>query len=230
MIKINNQELINKYIDKYNIQDIFTQDIKPFLELFFVKKNEHLCIENQELKYLYFLVEGKAKVYTSLSNGKSLLLCFYDGFRVAGDLEIFKLQTAKNNVQVIEDSYCIGISMSNVLNYLYSDPKFLRFLCTSLAEKLDRCGKNSSINLLYPLENRLASFLLANSVLRNNSDIIIKFDEPLTQISELLGTSYRHLLRTLNELCLKAIIQKESSYYKVVDIKTLKELAADLYN
>ena len=230
MIRINDLKEKDKYILKYRINDIFTKDMNPFIELFFFKKNEHICREDEKLNFLFFLVKGKAKVYTTLSNGKSLLLCFYDDFKLLGDVEIINLENASSNVQVIEDTYCLAISLTSVSLYLLNDAKFLRFICSSLGGKLNRCSKNSSINLLYPLENRLASYILATGErVDNNEERIIKFNENLTEIAELLGTSYRHLLRTLNSLSCKGAIMKKSNYFQVLDEKILKKLAADLY-
>lgn len=229
MIRIDDLKEKDKYISKYKINDIFTKDMDPLIELFFFKKNEHICREDEEINYLFFLVKGKAKVYTTLSNGKSLLLCFYDEFKLLGDVEIINLENASSNVQVIEDTYCLAISLKNVKLYLLNDAKFLRFICSSLGGKLNRCSKNSSINLLYPLENRLASYILATGERIDNNEEIIKFNENLTEIAELLGTSYRHLLRTLNNLSCKGAIRKKSNYFQVLDEKILKKLAADLY-
>lgn len=230
MIRINNLEEKHKYISKYRINDIFTKDMDPFIELFFFKKNEHICREGERLNYLFFLVKGKAKVYTTLGNGKSLLLYFYNDFKLLGDVEIINLESASSNVQAIEDTHCLAISLKSVRLHLLDDAKFLRFICNSLGRKLNRCSKNSSINLLYPLENRLASYILATGEkVYNNEERIIKFNENLTEIAELLGTSYRHLLRTLNNLSSKGVLRKESNYFQVLDEKILRNLAADLY-
>lgn len=230
MIKVNDLSLMDKYIFKYRIDEIFTSDMRPFMELLLFKKNEHICRESEDINYLFFFVKGKAKVYTTLSNGKSLLLCFYQDFKILGDLEIINPQNASSSVQVIEDAYCIGISLENARTYLLNDVKFLRFMCNSLGEKLNRCSKNSSINLLYSLQNRLASYILATGERTDsNGEIIIEFNENLTEISELLGTSYRHLLRTLNILCSKGVIIRKHNYFQVTDEINLRKLAADLY-
>ncbi|SNT02624.1 cAMP-binding domain of CRP or a regulatory subunit of cAMP-dependent protein kinases [Anaerovirgula multivorans] len=230
MMKINDSRKMNQYISKYEIDKIFTEDMRPFMELFLFKRNEHICKETEDIKYIFFFVEGKAKVYTTLSNGKSLLLCFYQGFKVLGDLELMGFQTASTNVQVIDDSYCIGITLQKVETHLLNDAKFLRFICNSLGEKLNRCSKNSSINLLYPLENRLASYILATGKsMDNEGDGRIEFHENLTEIAELLGTSYRHLLRTLKTLALKGAIKRENNHFEIIDKITLTNLAADLY-
>jgi CRP-like cAMP-binding protein len=110
------------------------------------------------------------------------------------------------------------------------DPKFLSFMCENLSEKLIRLSKYSSINLLYSLENRLASYMLAiSSSDEGEKSKGINLDGNLTEVSELLGTSYRHLLRTLNKLCLQGVVIKNKDFYEILDIKKLEVLAGDLY-
>ena len=117
MLKENNQLLIDRYIEQLCIDNIFTNDVRPFLELLFFRKNEFICREGEEIGYLYFIASGKAKVFTTLSNGKSLLLCFYPKNTVLGDIEMFCDKAVATNVQVIEDTYCIGISKENIKKY-----------------------------------------------------------------------------------------------------------------
>lgn len=198
------------------------------MELFFFNKNEYICKADEKLNHMFFFVKGKAKVYASLSNGKSLLLCFYKPFKIIGDVEFMHTETANSNVQVIEDSYCIGISFDKIRQLALDDPKFLRFVCDCLGNKLVKLSKNSSINLLYPLENRLSSFILATCNENEDKNKII-FEGNLTEVSELLGTSYRHLLRTLNILCNRCAIKKNQNYYEIININILERLAGELY-
>ncbi|MBL4934510.1 hypothetical protein JK636_01910 [Clostridium sp. YIM B02515] len=119
-----------------------------------------------------------------------------------------KLEPANSNIQVIEDSYCMAVSFQKVREYLLDDAKFLRFTCESLSQKLTRLSKNSSINLLYPLENRLTSYILDTGTRVDGTNTLI-FDENLTEITKLMSTSYRHFLRTLKPLCENGVIKKK---------------------
>lgn len=230
MNKVNDYNLKMQYINKYNLNEIFTEDMTEYMELMVFEKNEYICKENEKIEYLYFFVKGRAKVYVSLKNGKSLLICFYYPLMVLGDLELVNFEEATTNIQVIEESYCIVLSFNKVRDKLLEDAKFLRYACESIADKLRRSSNNNSINLLYPLENRLASYILVTEEQDNNSEEkILKFDGNLTEIAELLGTSYRHLLRTLNTLIQKGAIKKVKSYYEIIDENILKQLSADLY-
>jgi CRP-like cAMP-binding protein len=230
MKRIINNEKLDFYICKYNINEVFSSDMKQYMELFLFHKGEYICKTDERLEYLFFFVEGRAKVYSTLSNGKSLLLCFYKPFKVLGEVEFMYYETANSNVQIINDTYCIGISFENIRKFAIDDSRFLRYVCDSIGEKLIRLSKYSSINLLYPLENRLASYMLADisNTMKEEMDII-GFEGNLTEVAELLGTSYRHLLRTLNNLCAQGLIKKNLHVYEILDLEKLEKLAGDLY-
>lgn len=229
MKKIEDPFIIEKYYNELNMQEIFINDVTKHMKLLKFDKYEYLSREEEDLEYLLFFIQGKAKVFKTLPNGRNLLLAFYNSIRVIGDIEIVKNQSATSTIQALSICYCLAIPMKKARLELTNDRKFLKFTCESLAEKLAAVSMNSSINLLYPLENRLASYI--NEFLTNDEDsnIYIDFDENLVNIAELLGSSYRHLLRTLNTLSKKGVLEKEDGKYKVINKFLLEELAGDLY-
>lgn len=227
MKKIEDSFIIENYYDELNMQKIFIDDMKSNMRLLKFEKNEYLIREDEDLEYLLFFIQGKAKVFKTLPNGRSLLLDFYKPFRVIGDIEIVKNQSATGTIQALSTCYCLAIPMEKARLKLIKDNKFLKFTCESLAEKLAAVSMNSSINLLYPLENRLASYI--NESLIYGDDLYIDFDENLNNIAELLGSSYRHLLRTFNTLCKKGVLKREGGRYKIINKTLLKDLAGDLY-
>lgn len=230
MKKIEDSFVIESYYNELNMQKIFINNMQSNMKLLKFDKHEYLSREDEELEYLLFFIQGKAKVFKTLPNGRNLLLAFYNPFRVIGDIEIVKNQSATGTIQALSTCYCLAIPMEKARQELTKDRKFLKFTCESLAEKLAAVSMNSSINLLYPLENRLASYINESIVYgRNEEDLYIDFDENLVNIAELLGSSYRHLLRTFNTLCKKGVLIKENGIYKIINKTLLKELAGDLY-
>lgn len=227
MIKIKDLSLLDKYIKIHNINNLFSSDIKENLDLLFFDKRELIFKEGEEITHLMFFVSGKAKVYMTLQNGKLLLLDFYKELDTLGDIELVTNDISSCNVEAIEPCVCIGIPIKFLRNNYNKDINLLNFLCNSLGKKLKRSSQNSTINLLYPLENRLASYIVSMGVKEGSK--CFKFDETLTVISELLGTSYRHLLRTLNKLYDKEILCKKEDYYIILDYEKLKKLSADIY-
>lgn len=226
MKRVENENVKKRFIEKYSINDIFSEDMDKYMECIMFKKGEFIFKENEDLNYLYFFVKGKLKVYRTLKNGKLSLLSFYYPFMVMGDLELVNHEKADANVLVIDEAFCIGLNYNKVRKILLDDSKFLRFVCDSLGKKLKQTGTNSSINILYALENRLASYIVTTSEIYKNNII---FKENLTELSELLGTSYRHLLRTLKGFSEKGYIKKVDNYYKVLNMESLTDMSSDLY-
>lgn len=224
MFEVNDSVKRSHYIEKLGIEQFQRPDLKEQFKLFLYRKNEHICRADEKLEYLFFLMEGKAKVYMSLKNGKSLLIQFYKPLKVIGDIEFLYLNHANSNIQVMEDTYCLAISMETIRKQMVDNPAFLRFMCMSLGDKLFRLSKFSSINLLYPLENRLASYLLAHDDRSHDY-----FTGNLTEVSELLGTSYRHLLRTFTILEKQGAIRKTRNSVEILDRGMLEKLAEELY-
>lgn len=231
MKRLESQEKLHLYIKKYNIDNIFQKNILNTMELHAFSRGEHIYRSHEKINYFYFQVEGKTKVYTLLKNGKSLLLRFYMPLQVMGDVELLSNDLTTCNVEAVTDVKCIGVPINLLREVALKDITFLQFICRSLSNKLSNSSYWNAVNLLYPLENRLASYILAIS--GNDEDYTIPFNEietnKLTDMSELLGTSYRHLNRTLNNLCQKNLIKREKNSIVVLDRKGLEKLAGDLY-
>ena len=229
MIKIEDHRKIEEYIKKYEMENLFSDNMKEYMTLYMFNKNEFICREEERLNNMYFLVDGKAKVSKHLENGKSLLISFYTPLTIIGDVEFIAHNFTDCSVLAIEDTFCIGIKFDIVRSKLTKDCKFLLKICEYLGGKLTNGSNNSSINLLYPLENRLASYIVAFANINNDKIKKFIFKESYSEISELLGTSYRHLNRTLNKFCFEGILKKCDREYVIEDFNKLLCLAGDLY-
>lgn len=186
-------------------------------------RGEFICMEGQPLSYMYIVVTGKAKVYCTIENGKSHLLCFYRSGGTIGELELMADRNhAQSTVEAITDLLCIAIPIGTNKAYLRSNVDFLNSVGHILARKLARSSNNTVHIILYPLETRLCSYIF----IANQNGI---FHEKLTETAELLGSSYRHLLRALNELVRDQVLIKVGHDYKIIDPVELKNRSKDFY-
>ena len=218
MIKINDSNLTNKLFNKYDISKYFLKDVKENLSLVKFNKGESICYAGDALKYIHFLVEGKAKVTSPQENGKSLVVCLLHDFDIMGQLEYFAETEYTANVEALTDVYCFALDISLLKTKFLDDTIFLRHISKDLANKLISNVHNLSFNLLYPLDTRLATYILLTA---NEK----KFDENLTCLAELLASSYRHLTRVLAKFCKQGILEKKSSYYEIIEYDRLKDIS-----
>jgi len=232
MIKINNKKDIKHYIKKFEIDKIFKNDMTNYMELYSCTKGDHIYMSNRDIEHLYFLVKGTVKIYTISKNGKALSLRFYNPLQILGDIEFIGNKLPTCNVQCLDDSLFIVISFDDMRRYANDDINFYKYISKIFSDKLSTSSDSNMRNFSYSLEERLASYILALSYdsenSNQNSDEVEIFK--LNDIAELLGTSYRHLIRTINSLMDKKIIYRKRNIIKILDRDRLEKLAKDLYD
>lgn len=206
-------------LDQYYIPD----KIKKEAVHLSYQKGELLCEQDAYLPYLLIIITGKIKVCITEANGKNLLLSFYYPGSILGDVELLHDSKSAANVTAITFVACIGIPMKACKQSLIQYPLFLKYTSQTMATKLVKSSKLNATNMLYTLENRLCAYIEAT-----NEDAY--FEENLTQLSELLGSSYRHLLRCMHLLCKNQVLEKcTRNKYKILDFKQLRQKAKDCF-
>lgn len=225
MKKISNCELLNEYINKYNIENIFDKDILKYAQLHFYEKDEYILEAQSNLQYYYLLVQGKVKVSYPFENGKSMLLKFYSDFISIGDLELLKNIPVLCDVDAVIDTYLIAVPSDILRKKYFDNPKFLHHLVDSLSDKLYATINNTSYNFVYPLTNRLASYLAEYITDKNYIHLNCSFKD----LAEFLGTTYRHLSRTLKELEASSIIKCDDKIIYILDEDKLRELSKNMF-
>jgi CRP-like cAMP-binding protein len=225
MKKISNSDLLSHYFVKYDIEKLFDKDIIKYAQLHFYQKEEFILHAESELEYYYLLVNGKIKISYLFENGKSMLLKFYKDFNTIGDMELLRNIPIRCNVEAIQDTYLIAIP-SAILREKYADNlNFLHYLVNSLSEKMEATINNNSYNFVYPLINRLASYLVEHITDKN----YILLNSSYKEIAQFLGTTYRHLSRTFKELESLSIIKCEDKTVYILDENSLRDLSKNLY-
>lgn len=225
MKKISNNNLLNKYIAKHNTKSIFDDSILQHAQLHYYEKNESILKADCELAYYYLFVDGKIKISYLLENGKSILLQFYTNFDSLGDLELLNNIPIRCNAEAIENTHLIGIPAHILRNSYCDNPKFLKHIINSLSRKLDATGSNSSYNLVYPLINRLSSYIVEHITDKD----YIQLNSSFKEISQFLGTTYRHLNRTFNTLESRKIIKCDDKTIYILQEEELRKLSKNIY-
>lgn len=225
MKRVLDSKLLTHYIKKCNVESIFDDEILEYAQLHFYKGEEYILESGEILEYYYLLVDGKIKIYYPFENGKSMTLKFYKDFNTIGDVELLKDIPILCNIDAVEDTFLIAIP-ANILREKYFDNvKLLHHLVDSLSEKLYGTINNSSYNFVYPLTNRVASYLVEHITDKN----YIILSSSYLDIAQFLGTTYRHLNRTLKDMESKSIIKCDDKKVHILDMNKLRDLSKNIY-
>lgn len=207
-------------LEKMNFfKNIFGFDISPYVTITEFQPEEFIIREGERPRYLYYLTEGRAKLFLSHENGKISLINFLEGSCFIGEMELLDEKRLPQGVKAISLCRCYQIEIAGCGEKLLQDAKFLRFLCTFLSEKATNNTNNYMRNQSYPLKPRFAEFILKMTV--NGY-----YREPHTEVADFLGVTYRHLLYVLAGFVQEGILQKTNRGYFLADEKKLREYAS----
>ncbi|MED2792592.1 MULTISPECIES: Crp/Fnr family transcriptional regulator [Bacillus] len=224
----NRSDLIIHYLKTNKMLEIFSEIDTAYFQVNHFDKGKFICNIDDAMDRLYFVVKGKVKVYTITPEGKKLILRFINPLAVVGDIELIQNSKAHNVVEACSDVIAISISHAVIRNKLLHDPIFMNFLLENIANTLKISTRFTALNLLYPVEVRVASYLLSISTDSNGN--MYKKDLDATSISSIadfIGVSYRHVIRVLQKFYKEKLIEKRNGVIVIKDFFKMKEVAKD---
>ncbi|HDX9650961.1 TPA: Crp/Fnr family transcriptional regulator [Bacillus wiedmannii] len=224
----NRSDLIIHYLKTNKMLEIFSEIDTAYFQVNHFEKGELICNIDDAMDRLYFVVKGKVKVYTITPEGKKLILRFINPLAVVGDIELIQDSKAHHVVEAFSDVIAISISHAVIRSKLLHDPIFMNFLLENIANTLKISTRFTALNLLYPVELRVASYLL--SISTDSNGTMYKKDLDATSISSIadfIGVSYRHVIRVLQKFYKEKLIEKRNGVIVIKDFFKMKEVAKD---
>lgn len=180
------------------------------------QNNSPIIKTNQQLDYLYYILEGRAKIYQYTDNGKLILIHFLYENDWIGELTFLGVESETKNVVAIGETTVLAIPKSIVTNQLLKDHFFLlemsRFIGNKLLVRTQHMVKNQG----YELKYRLATLIIDLS----HNGI---YSEKHINIVDYLGTSYRHLLKMIKDFQDEELIEKIAPTTYSINIEQLKK-------
>ncbi|TKC16734.1 transcriptional regulator YeiL [Robertmurraya kyonggiensis] len=211
------------YLEKHSIAHLLSFPIEEFIEVHEYKRDEWIIQEGMRPDFLFYVIEGKAKIYVTHQNGKVSLINFINANEYIGEMELLNDVYYTKGIQASTKTVCFALPFYRYRSQLLEDAKFLRELTRFLSGKATFMAAKYSQSLAFPLENRLADFIL------QTADEGIYKEKHVT-VCDYLGVSYRHLLHVLTQFCEKGYLQKEGRNYQIKQFGSLNELAGVMKN
>jgi CRP-like cAMP-binding protein len=216
---------LNSYLSAFELQSVFNEPIHSHLSLYSFKQGELICTQGDSSEYLYVLVKGKIKIYTTSEDGKLLILSFKTPLELIGDIEYVQNIDIINTVEAVTSVCMIGVHYSWLRKYGKDHAPLLQFLLEIITRKFTLKNNSMSFNIMYPVEVRLASYLLSVSFDKSDSLFDGQIRISIKDAANLIGTSYRHLNRVIGQFCTEGLIERKKGFIFVKDREGLSELA-----
>ncbi|MDQ0417340.1 CRP-like cAMP-binding protein [Croceifilum oryzae] len=227
-MKILDRDSLNQYLSSFQLETIFHKQIIPRLLLYEFNEGEYICSQGDTPEYLYVLVKGRVKVFITSTEGKTLTLSFKTPIELIGDIEFVSGMNTMNTIEAVSTVRVIDVHYQWLEMYGKDDPLFLQFMLDIIAKKFHVKSHSMSFNLMYPVDVRLASYLLSISDDDFKMGAVTKQHLLVNSkdIADLIGTSHRHLNRTIQQFCKKGLVERKNEFVIVRDPEGLRNLAS----
>lgn len=113
----------------------FSIDVVGNTKLFHVLAGDFIVKEGHPPSYLFYLAQGRAKLYSTLANGRVSLIDFFAAPCFIGEIELVDMDHEPRAVQAIEACWCLALPIKQFRAPLLNDATFLRNLCVALSKK-----------------------------------------------------------------------------------------------
>lgn len=190
MTILDNATLKDKLMDQFHIKACFESMTGLNFELVNFSENEYMFKEGEQPDCIYFILVGTLKMYSCSKKHDFGVMFLNKG--MVGDAEFVTGSVATRSVQVEGDALCLKLTTRNCRHRLMSDRTFLRFLAQQLAEKLT-LSDQAADSARMTTEEKLFDYLKLSAEEG-------RITESLGNISQIMGVSYRHLIRMMNAL------------------------------
>ena len=208
METLNDRSRLERYVKQLQIDACFTGKRPSFLLLHYVP-GDLITTPFSPSKYLHFVAEGELTLYDMPDENQSVMLqTSYSAVKLLGEMELLNTSFEPFFVEAQSDVYTLAIHLDHYREQLLNDPVFLRFVCSTLSEKLAGAVRAT---MRQPLKDRVAESL--------------RFAEPgqtfgnIAALSSRLGVSNRQFLRVLKELCEEGVLAHEKKgLYRIIKL------------
>lgn len=207
---VQDKTLLRRYIRKFNLQSMFTLNLEANASLVHYDADELICHAGGYVSSLLILVDGECMAYVINQAGKLHCELHYHGLHMLGLVSALWDQPVINDIKTLTPCMFVMLPLAQNREALCQDTKFLTYSVRYLADHIRKSSSHFD-----PLSTRLASFIL-----EMEKDGV--FSVNLTLCADILETSYRHLLRTLQDFCQEGMLEHEGrGTYRILDAEKL---------
>lgn len=130
-----------------------------FLEKKFRKK-QYLAQQGEPCRYIYFVMEGALKAYITDEKGNNTIMQFaIEGWWVTENNSFFTGAPSIYNIDAIEDSHVLMLTLENYEKMLVEIPKMERYWRIMLEKRMIAMQRRLTILLTYSLEDNYKRLL-----------------------------------------------------------------------
>lgn len=209
---------------KQNVNTAWLKQIEEHNQISFYKEGHHIVYENNPVMGLYFIQEGKAKIYSTGINNKTQVVRLSKAGGIIGHRgyggDLYPVGAIS-----IEDSIVCFINNETMFNAFMENPKLTFNLMMYYSKELRNSeARIKNIAQMNVKEKVVDALLYVDDVFNPTSNTHSIISLTRKDLSDLAGINPEQLSRILSELKMEKLISIVSNEINIIDIDKLRDI------
>ncbi|MEY2192232.1 Crp/Fnr family transcriptional regulator [Neobacillus sp. BF23-41] len=191
------------------------------------KKHSHVFLQGDPLENVYFINDGKIKIYKSDINGKEQIVAIAKKGEMFPHVGFFRKGDYPAYAEVLESSTLIAVPISKFETVLIENPelcikvfKVLGEKIVDLQNRLEEQILNNTYEQIIKLLIRLAQ---KHGKEQEDGTILLKSEFTNKDLANMIGTTRETISRTLTKMKKDELIEVDEEGNMIVDVEILME-------
>lgn len=191
------------------------------------KKQSHVFLQGDPLENVYFIYDGRIKIYKSDINGKEQIVAIAKKGEMFPHVGFFRKGDYPAYAEVLEPSTLIAVPISKFEAVLIENPelcikvfKVLGEKIVDLQNRLEEQILNNTYEQIIKLIIRLAQ---KHGQDQGDGTILLKSEFTNKDLANMIGTTRETISRTLTKMKKDELIEVDDEGNMIVDIEILME-------
>lgn len=191
------------------------------------KKQSHVFLQGDPLENVYFIYDGKIKIYKSDVNGKEQIVAILKKGEMFPHVGFFRKGDYPAYAEVLEPSKLIAVPISQFESVLIENPELCIKVFKVLGEKIvdlqDRLEEQILNNTYEQIIKLLIRLAQNHGQERGDGTILLKSEFTNKDLANMIGTTRETISRTLTKMKKEDLIEVDDEGNMIVDVTILLE-------
>jgi len=194
-------------------------------EMYDYKKKQVLYKEGQRPKAVYYIKNGKVKIYKTNGDGKELITGILSAGDFAGYLYAMENINYKESAQILEDAEIVTIPKEDFLTLLWADAQvskqFIKLVTHNVLER-----EQALLNIAYNSLRKKVAYLIISLLDKFRDEQTGKKEIRLSRenLAQAAGIATESLIRTLSEFKSEKLIDIQGGVVVILNEEKLRNL------
>jgi CRP/FNR family cyclic AMP-dependent transcriptional regulator len=191
------------------------------------KKHSHVFLQGDPLENVYFICDGKIKIYKSDVNGKEQFIAIMKKGEMFPHVGFFRKGNYPAYAEVMETSTLITVPVSKFDNVLIENPKLCIKVFRVLGEKIIDLQNRLEEQILNNTYEQIVKLLIRlaknHGKVQGDGTISLKAEFTNKDLANMIGTTRETISRTLTKMKKDKLIEVDSEGNMILDVDILME-------